>query len=53
MDTPNAELVGETPENDEMDTVPSDIESRHEDFMTTKVLFDTTQQNYGKTLRTG
>lgn len=52
MDTPKSEISGNSRENDESDQNPSDIakklETINEDFMMTKVLYDTTQQNYGK-----
>lgn len=55
MDTPKSEILGKALQNDEIDKIPSDIakklekfcESRIEDYMMTKVLYDTTQQNYG------
>lgn len=55
MDTPKSEILGEALQNDEIDKIPSDIakklekfcETRYEDSMMTKVLLDTTHQNYG------
>ncbi len=55
MDTPKSEILCKALENEEIDKIPSAIakkletfcESRNEDFMMTKVLCDTTQQNYG------
>lgn len=55
MDTPKSEILGKALQTDEIDKIPSEIakklekfcETCNEDFMTTKVLYDTTQQNYG------
>ncbi|KAJ6645850.1 Nucleoprotein TPR, partial [Pseudolycoriella hygida] len=58
MDAQKYEVIGDALQNDEIDKIPEDIakklekyyESRNEDFMNTKVLYDTVQQNY-ETLR--
>lgn len=55
MDTPKSELTGPAHDNDESDqNTPSDmtkkLETINEDYMMTKVLYDTTQQNYGKSI---
>lgn len=56
MDTPTSEILVKALENEEIEKIPSDIakklekycESRNEDYMNTKVLYDTIQQSYGK-----
>lgn len=59
MDTSTSEILVKALENEEIGQIPSDIakklekyyESRNEDYMNTKVLYDTIQQSYGKNNR--
>lgn len=56
MDTPTSEILSNILQTDEIDQIPSDVarklekycECRNEDFMKTKVLYDTAQNNNGK-----
>lgn len=56
MDTPMTEILLKVLQTDEIQQIPSDLtkklekycEDRNEDFMKTKVLYDTARSNNGK-----